>query len=113
MKAQKEQTILSIFTNFPAYAFNYGFGLVLAILSDITLTSMFLGSFFLGFATTPWIGLAVFFLAHTILKGINALNGAIVQQGRLVAQSGIQLAQVFTSQAEAAPKPSLDPPTGA
>jgi hypothetical protein len=109
----KEQTIFSIFTNFPVYVFNYGFGLVFAILSDITLTSMFLGSFFLGFATTPWVGLAVFFLAHAILKGINALNGAIVQQGRLVAQSGIQLAQVFTSQAEAVSKPSLDSSTGA
>jgi hypothetical protein len=109
----KEQTILSIFKSFPAYVFNYGFGLVLAILSDITLTSMALGSFFLGWATTPIAGLAVFFLSHAALKGLNALNGAIVQQGRMVAHSGRQLAEVFTVQAEATPKSSLDPPTGA
>jgi hypothetical protein len=82
--------------------------LILAIFSDITLTSMALGSFFLGWATTPLIGLAVFFLAHTVLKGVNALNGAIVRQGSLVARSGEQLARVFGDQAAAAPKPTLN-----
>jgi hypothetical protein len=105
----QEQTVLSIFKQFPGYAFDYGFGLVLAIISDITLTSMALGSFFLGWATTPVVGLAVFFLAHTVLKGVNALNGAIVQQGRLVAQAGVRLAQVFGDQAVAAPKLSRNP----
>jgi hypothetical protein len=113
----KEQTIPSIFKSFPAYAFNYGFGLVLAILSDITLTSMALGSFFLSWATTPILGLAVFFWAYAILKGVNALNGAIVQQGRLVAQSGAQLARVFDSQIVPQPagipnpQPLQDPPS--
>ncbi len=109
MSQTQEQTIFSIFKQFPGYIFNYGFGLALAIISDITLTSMALGSFFLGWATSPVVGLAVFFLAHTVLKGVNALNGAIVQQGRMVASSGAQLAQVFGDQAAAAPKPSLGP----
>ena len=109
MSQTQEQTILSIFKEFPAYVFNYTFGLVLAILSEITLTSLALGSFFLGYATTPWAGFAIFFLAHTVIKIVNALNGAIVQQGRLVANSGTQLAKVFGDQAAAAAKPSLDP----
>jgi hypothetical protein len=109
----KEQTIFSIFKEFPVYVFNYSFGLILAILSDVTLTSLALGSFFLGYATIPWVGFAVFFLGHTGIKIVNALNGAIVQQGRLVAHSGAQLAQVFNTQTEAISKPSLDPPTGA
>jgi len=108
----KKQTILSIFMNFPFYVFKYGFGLVLATMSDITLTSMALGSFFLGWATTPVLGLAVFFLAHTVIKVVNALNGAIVQQGHLIAQSGVQLAQVFGDQAAVASKPTLDKSTG-
>jgi hypothetical protein len=116
---KEQQTILSIFKEFPAYAFNYVFGLVLAIISDITLTSMALGSFFLGYATTAWAGLAVFFLTHTAIKAINALNGAIVQQGRLVAQAGSQLARVFDSQTIpqpagiSNPQPLQDPPAGA
>lgn len=109
MTQTQDQTILSVFTQFPAYVFNYAFGLILAVLSDITLTSLAAGSTFLGFAVSPWAGLAVFFLSHTLIKIVNALNGAIVQQGRMVANSGIQLAQVFTSQAAAAPRPALDP----
>jgi hypothetical protein len=109
MTQTQEQTVLSVFKDFPAYVFNYAFGLVIAIISDITLTSLAVGSTFLGFATTPWAGLAVFFLVHTFIKIVNALNGAIVQQGRLVASSGVQLAQVFTTQAAAAPRPALDP----
>lgn len=110
MNQQQEQTtILSIFKGFPAYAFNYVIGLALAVISDVTLTSLALGSAFLGYATTPWAGLALFFLTHTLIKIVNALNGAIIQQGRMVASSGAQLAQVFTTQAEAVPKPQLDP----
>ena len=113
----KEQTILSIFKDFPGYTFNYLFGLLLAIISDVTTTSLALGSLSLGYATVPWVGFAIFFLGHTGIKIVNAVNGAIVQQGRMVASSGAQLAQVFNTQAEAVPKPSLDPvqdtPTGA
>lgn len=117
MNQKQEQTISSLFKEFPAYVFNYGVGLVLAILSDVTLTSLALGSFFFGYATTPWAGLALFFLTHTFIKIVNALNGAIIQQGRMVASSGAQLAQVFTTQTEVVPRPLpdpvQDPPTGA
>jgi hypothetical protein len=105
----QDPTVLSIFAGFPVYIFNYLFGLLLAVFSDITLTSLAIGSFCLGRATTLWVGLALFFLGHTGIKIVNALNGAIVQQGRMVAQSGRLLASVFTAQAEAAPKPDLDP----
>jgi hypothetical protein len=105
----KEQTIFSIFKDFPAYVFNYVFGLILAILSDVTTTSLAVGSLSLGYATIPWVGFAVFFLGHTGIKVVNAINGAIVQQGRMVASSGVQLAQVFNTQADAISKPSLDP----
>lgn len=105
---QEQQTILSIFTSLPRYAFKYVTGLALAVLSEITMTSLALGSFFLGYTTTPWVGLAIFFLVHTGIKIVNAITGALVQSGHIVAQSGLQLAQVFTAQVEAAPKPALD-----
>lgn len=108
MSQPQEQTILSIFTNLPRYLFKYATGLGLAVLSEITMTSLAFASFFLGYATTPWAGLAVFFLVHTGIKIVNAITGALVQSGRIVAQSGLQLAQVFTTQAEATPKPALD-----
>lgn len=109
MNQTKAPSILSLIFGFPAYAFNYLAGLALAIVSDITLTSLALGCFFLALASNAWVGLAAFFLVHTLIKIVNALNGAIVQQGRMIATSGTQLAQVFMSQAEAAPKPLLDP----
>lgn len=108
MNQQERQTILSIFTKFPLYLFKYVTGLGLAVLSEITMTSLALSSFFLGYTTTPWIGLAVFFLVHTGIKIVNAITGALVQSGHIVAQSGLQLAQVFTTQVEEAPKPAFD-----
>jgi hypothetical protein len=116
-QTQQNPTVLSLIASAPAYLFNYLFGLALATISDVTLTSLALGSLFLGYATTPWAGFATFFLIHTLIKIVNALNGAIVQQGRMVASSGTQLANVFMTQASAMPKPDLDPvqdpPTGA
>lgn len=109
MNQIQHPTVLSIVAGAPAYLFNYLFGLALATISDVTLTSLALGSVFLGYATTTWAGLATFFLVHTAIKIVNALNGAIVQQGRMVASSGAQLASVFTQQAAATPKPDLDP----
>jgi hypothetical protein len=115
MTKKEDQTILDVFKEFPACFFNYGFGMVLAILSDFTLISAALGSFFLGCATTVWVGLAAFFLLHTGIKMVNALNGAIVQGGRLAAEGsvsgGARIAQVFDDQAAAASKPSFDPPS--
>jgi hypothetical protein len=108
MSQSQEQTILSIFTKLPNYLLNYLTGLGLSALSEITMTSLALGSIFLGYATNPWIGLAVFFLIHTGIKIVNAITGALVQSGHIVAQSGLQLAQVFTAQIETAPKPALD-----
>lgn len=108
MSQKQEQTVLSIFTNLPRYLFQYVGGLGLATLSEITMTSLALGSIALGYATSPWVGLAAFFLIHTGIKIVNAITGALVQAGHIVAQSGMQLAQIFATQAEAAPKPALD-----
>ena len=55
MSDTQEQTVLSVFTGFPAYLFNYVFGFVLAVASDITLTSLAVGSAALGLATTFWV----------------------------------------------------------
>jgi hypothetical protein len=115
MNQTKDQTVLDVFKEFPGYAYDYIFGFFLAIISDITLTSLALGSFFLGYATTLWLGLAVFFLGHTVIKIVNALNSAIVQQGRLAGggsiSAGERLAKVFDTQAAGASKPNLKPPT--
>jgi hypothetical protein len=108
-QTQQNPTALSLIATAPAYLYYYLFGLALATISDVTLTSLALGSFFLGYATTPWAGLALFFLTHTFIKIVNALNGAIIQQGRLVASSGAQLAQVFTTQAKGVSGPDVDP----
>jgi hypothetical protein len=99
-----ETTVLDIFKKFPDYLLNYVVGFVLAILSDVTTTSLAVGSFFVGYATNVWWGLAVFFLVHTGIKIANAVNGAIVQQGRLTANAGHRLAHIFESTAPATPE---------
>ena len=78
-------------------------GFALAIISDITTTSMFLTAFFVGYVTNVWIGLAVFFGTHTLIKMVNAVNGAIITNGRHSLQAGRTLASVFASQAHEPP----------
>ena len=110
MSQQEPQSIASIITAFPGYAFNYVFGMVLGILTDITTTSLALGSFFLGYATTPWLGLATFFLVHTAIKMVNAVSGALVRQGNLIGNSIMRHAGVFAQQSSEPPsQPPADP----
>ena len=108
--SQQEQTVVTSITGFPAYIFNYVFGMALGILTDITTTSLALGSFFLGYATTPYVGLATFFLVHTAIKMVNAVSGALVRQGNLVGNSIMRHAGVFAQQSSEPPQqPPADP----
>ncbi len=112
MSQQQEQTVTSIIAAFPAYVFNYVFGMALGILTDITTTSLALGSFFLGYATTPWIGLATFFLVHTVIKMVNAVSGALVRQGNLIGNPIMRHAGVFADQRSNPPSNEPPQPTG-
>ncbi len=112
MSQQEPQSVASIIAGFPAYAFNYVFGMALGILTDITTTSLALGSLFLGVAITPWIGLATFFLVHTIIKMVNAVSGALVRQGNLVGNSIMRHAGVFADQHSNPPSTEPSQPIG-
>lgn len=109
MNQQQDESIISIIVGFPAYIFRYAFGMVLSILTDITMTSLALGSFFLGYATTLAAGLATYFLLHTVIKMVNAISGAQVRQGSLVGNAIMRHAGVFASQQHEPPSQPLDP----
>jgi hypothetical protein len=104
-----EQTVsvLSIIGGFPKHAISYVVGFLLAFLSDVTTTSLALGSAAGGLATSAWTGVAIFFLGHTVIKIINATNGARIQHGKLVATAMYRIANIFEStQQEGAEKQS-------
>ncbi len=108
--SDKQESLTSIITGFPKYAFEYLFGFLFAALSDITLTSLTVGSVALGFATSNlYVGLATFFLVHTGIKMVNAVNSARIQQGRYNAAAIDKLTQVFAQVQPAVPTP--EPPT--
>ncbi len=108
MSQPQEQSILSIIITGPIYLARYIFGMALGALTDVTITSLALGSFFLGYATTPWVGLATFFLLHTLIKMVNAISGALVRQGNLVGNAIMRHAGVFAQQQSEPPQPTED-----
>jgi len=110
MSQQQEDSTLHIIVTTPVYLVKYLLGMALGILTDVTLTSLAAGSFFLAYATTPWAGLAVFFLGHTLIKMVNALSGAQVRQGNLVGNAIMRHAGVFAQQHSEPPsQPPSDP----
>lgn len=98
MSQQPEPSIAHIIVTTPVYLVKYLLGMALGALTDVTITSLALGSLFLALATTPYAGLAVFFLLHTLIKMVNALSGAQVRQGNLVGNAIMRHASVFADQ---------------
>lgn len=88
-------SLFSLILKFPSHVYKYIFGLFFAVISDITSSGLALGSTFIGCATNLWIGLASFFIGHTIIMIINATNNAIIQHSRLISES---LIKVFSDQ---------------
>lgn len=110
MSQPKEASIASTIVTTPVYLFKYLLGMALGVLTDIPLTSLALGSVFLALATTPYVGLAVFFLVHTLIKMVNALSGAQVRQGNLIGNAIMRHAGVFSQQTSEPPsQPPADP----
>jgi hypothetical protein len=98
MSQPQEQSLTSIVVTTPIYLVRYLLGMAVGILTDPTTTSLAIGSFFLGYATTPWAGLAAFFLIHTFIRIVNAVNGAQVRLGSLVGNAIVRHAGVFAQQ---------------
>jgi hypothetical protein len=82
---QKEPGAWDIIKGFPVYFGSYVFGFVWGGLTDVTLTSLWIGSAAFGYATSSWaIGVAAFFLGHFTIRIANARGQAIVRSGREV-----------------------------
>lgn len=62
---------------FPKYAVDYVIGFVVVILTDLLMTSLFLGCVLLAVATTPLIGGTTLLLAYTAVRIFNAIANAI------------------------------------
>lgn len=107
MSQQQDDSIVTIVGAAPIYLIKYVIGMALGALTDVTITSLALGSTFLAFATNAWVGLAVFFLLHTVIKMVNALSGAQVRQGNVVGNAIMRHAGVFAQQQHE--PPSSDP----
>lgn len=106
--SQQEQSLTSIVVTTPIYLVRYLLGMAVGIVTDPTTTSLAIGSFFLGYAIIPWAGLAAFFLVHTFIRIVNAVNGAQVRQGSLVGNAIMRHAGVFADQRSN--PPSNEPP---
>src|SRR5271169_5561458 len=106
MSQQQPESIVRTIVTSPVYLAKYLIGMALGALTDVTITSLALGSLFLALATTPFVGLAVFFLMHTLIKMVNALSGAQVRQGNLVGNAIMRHASVFADQRAT---PATDP----
>jgi hypothetical protein len=112
MSQQKPESIASVIATSPVYLFKYLLGMALGALTDVTITSLALGSLFLALATTPFVGLAVFFIMHTLIKMVNALSGAQVRQGNLVGNAIMRHAGVFAQQQSEPPSQPPANPVG-
>jgi hypothetical protein len=62
---------------FPKYAVDYLVGFVIVVLTDVLMTSLFLGCGLLAWATTPVIGGAALLLFYTAIRIFNAIANAI------------------------------------
>ena len=90
-------SLLSLILRSPLYLLEYFGGFVVASITDITTTSLLIGSIAVGLATNVYAGIAVFFLSHVGIKVANAVNGAIIQNARATAQGARTLASVFSN----------------
>lgn len=94
--SNNESTIPQVIKGVPNYVFSYVVGFLLAIISDTTLTSLLIGSVAVSIAFTPAIGVATFFLFHTVIRMVNALTSATVSSARLQSQGSHHIAQVLS-----------------
>lgn len=119
MNEQQAQQIspAQIFANLPGYLIGTLSGLVLGILTDLTLTSTFITSAAVSLATNIYWGIALFFLIQALLRIVNAVTGAIVAGAKIQGQGQIQamqlLATVLSPPQEVSDGPAKNPPTEA
>ena len=85
----------NVVTKFPGYIYSYVAGFVVGIISDLTLTSVFVTSALIGYGSQIWIGAAVFFALHVLISMVNAISGAIAVNGKDQAQATNTLANVI------------------
>ncbi len=92
----KEPSVADILKGFPAYITHYLLGFVWGALCDVTLTSLWLGSAALGYATDWKLGVAAFFFGHFAIRSQNARGQAIVRAGREVRLPLARIANLMT-----------------
>src|SRR5208282_2329321 len=112
MNDQEERdtiVVMEVLRALPSYVFGYVVGMIASIFSTVTLTSLCIGSIAVGFAVSPWAGIAIFFLMHTLIKMTNSLASAIYQAGRTPALSVARFANVFATTETAKPLLESDP----
>ena len=72
----------------PRYVFDYFFGLLAAIVSDVVISTIALATVALGLATGQWLlAVAFFFTLYAVLRIVSILANAIGSSGQLIAQS--------------------------
>jgi hypothetical protein len=100
MTSQKGQelTFWDILRGAPAYLINYVVGLLLGGLTDLTITSTFFASVALALATNVYWAVAFFFVIHIVVRIVNAVNSAIVTNGRLAGQGALAVATALQPQ---------------
>lgn len=83
MKSLKNE-LLEALKEFPGYLLGYLGGFVVFILTDPSITSLFLASVLTGlFATSVLLGAAIFFGGYVLLKSIGGLGDATVFSAQL------------------------------
>jgi hypothetical protein len=103
---EKEPTVTDILKGFPGFIANYLLGFLWGGLCDVTLTSLWLGSAALGYATSWPLGVAAFFFGHFSIRAANARGQAIVRAGREVRMPLRRIADLMTPPADEDPSTS-------
>lgn len=94
----------------PRYAMDYFFGLLAAIVSDVTITTIALAAVALGLAVGHWLlVVAFFFTLYSLLRIISIVANAIGSTGQVMAQN-MRMSQpptVFQGGNQLPPSPSV------
>ncbi len=71
----------------PRFLYQYVVGFPVVIVTDISVTSLFVGSALIGWQTTPLVGAITFFLGHFLLRLVVNMGEAIVVGSKIQAQA--------------------------
>lgn len=82
------QLLVEALSHWPRYVADYCVGMIIAVISEPLMTSLLVGSVFLGvLASSVLVALMVFFLVYTVLGTINSIANAIGVGSRSIAQA--------------------------